>query len=414
MRLNRNYYILLAIIVFAGLYSCEEDCLTTYDMVYYEPVYTTWDEIKAMIGSEDARAIKKPGKIFALGNYLFINEVNEGIHVIDNADPADPQNIKFINIPGSLDIAVASGRLYVDNYTDLITLEISDLDNVTELFRVGDVFSDDANGFWYGYEEDRVITGWELVETDYEFDCNDIVLFDGVFETAGGPVMNADAATQDVAGKAGSMARFALHFTNLYALNNFEIHVFNLANQLTLANTVDIQWGVETIFPSGNHLFIGANNGMHILDISDPLNPLHLSTYAHITSCDPVVVRDDLAYVTLRSGNDCQGFTNQLDVIDISDLSQPSLLKSYEMYNPHGLGLAGDLLFLCDGDEGLKVFDNEDHMDMQMIKHYGEIHAYDVIPFGTKLFMIGDGGFYQYDYSDIDNIHLISTIPVED
>jgi len=28
------------------------------------------------------------------------------------------------------------------------------------------------------------------------------------------------------------------------------------------------------------------------------------------------------------------------------------------------------------------------------------------------LFMIGDDGFYQYDYSDLQNIHQISFIPV--
>jgi hypothetical protein len=27
--------------------------------------------------------------------------------------------------------------------------------------------------------------------------------------------------------------------------------------------------------------------------------------------------------------------------------------------------------------------------------------------------MIGDGGFYQYDYSDLQNIHQISLIPVK-
>ena len=37
----------------------------------------------------------------------------------------------------------------------------------------------------------------------------------------------------------------------------------------------------------------------------------------------------------------------------------------------------------------------------------------DVIPFEDYLFMIGDDGFYQYDYSDLQNIQQISFIPVK-
>ena len=39
-----------------------------------------------------------------------------------------------------------------------------------------------------------------------------------------------------------------------------------------------------------------------------------------MTSCDPVVVQGDYAFVTLRGGTECQGFSNQLDIIDISTL----------------------------------------------------------------------------------------------
>lgn len=401
----------------ATLTSCKKECVTSYEAVYYEPVYTTWDEIKASIGSEAPRSIQNPGKMFAIGDLLFISEVGKGIHVIDNSDKSDPQNIRFINIPGTLDVAVAGNTLYTDNYTDLIALDISDLENVTEIDRVSNVFFGNAEGFWYDYSTDRVITGWEVTETVYEYDCDEIMLFDqagfgGVFETANGPVAVA-AAGSDVAGRAGSMARFALYQTNLFALNDAELHTFSIAGQLSLGNTMYVEWGVETLFPYGNHLFVGANNGMHILNVVNPMNPVLVSTYSHITSCDPVVVEDDLAYVTLRSGNNCQNFTDQLEVIDISDLSQPQLLKTYPMFNPHGLGLAGDLLFLCDGDEGLKVFDKQDPLDLSMIKQYDGINAFDVIPYGNYLLMIGSDGFYQYDYSDIDNIHLVSFIAVE-
>ena len=44
---------------------------------------------------------------------------------------------------------------------------------------------------------------------------------------------------------------------------------------------------------------------------------------------------------------------------------------------------------------------------------FSNIHAYDVIPLGSILFMIGDNGFYIYDYSDIEQISLLGTLPVK-
>jgi hypothetical protein len=123
---------------------------------------------------------------------------------------------------------------------------------------------------------------------------------------------------------------------------------------------------------------------------------------------------DHYAYVTLRSGTACQGFTNQLEVIDISDLRTPSLVKVYPMQNPHGLGIDNGTLFICEGEYGLKVFDakNVTTIDQGLLAHFKDKDAYDVIPLGNILVVIGKDGLYQYDYSDPKNLKLLSVIPV--
>jgi hypothetical protein len=87
---------------------------------------------------------------------------------------------------------------------------------------------------------------------------------------------------------------------------------------------------------------------------------------------------------------------------------------SYFMTNPHGLGKDGDLLFICDGSAGLKVYDAADpkNITSHLIYSYPNIKAYDVIPIGSVLVLIGDDGLYQYNYSNIQDITLMSTIPV--
>jgi hypothetical protein len=133
-----------------------------------------------------------------------------------------------------------------------------------------------------------------------------------------------------------------------------------------------------------------------------------------VRSCDPVVVEGDLAYVTLRSGTTCQGFTNQLEVIDIKDLTNPVLLKIYPMTNPHGLGIDNKNLFICDGDDGLKIYDATDHLKISdnQLAHYKNINTYDVIPYNNVAIMTGKDGIYQFDYSNPKDIKLLSKVTI--
>jgi hypothetical protein len=153
---------------------------------------------------------------------------------------------------------------------------------------------------------------------------------------------------------------------------------------------------------------------MHILDISTPESPVKISTYEHVMSCDPVVVDGSYAYVTLRTGTTCARGVDQLEVIDISNLESPRLVRAYPMTNPHGLGIDDKTLFICDGDAGLKAYDASDvnAIDQNQVAHYADINALDVIPFNDVLMMIGDDGIFQYDYTDPKNIKLLSKLAI--
>ena len=217
-------------------------------------------------------------------------------------------------------------------------------------------------------------------------------------------------------GVGGSLARFTISDNHLYLLDGSDLQTVNVSTEKEpiAKNRTTISWDIETIFPYKSNLFIGASSGMYILDISSPEAPVQISTYQHVRSCDPVVVDDDYAYVTLRSGTACQGFTNQLEIIDIKNLASPQLLKTYAMTNPHGLGIDNNTLFICDGDDGLKTFDATDinAIDKNLIAHYKDINARDVIPFNNILMMIGADGIFQFDYSNPQEMKLLSKIEV--
>lgn len=105
----------------------------------YKPVYVPKEEAKT-IKVLPPREVTTQGKIYVKDNYIFVGDVNLGVHVIDNTDPRHPQKIAFIQIYGNHDIAVKGNTLYADNMEDLVALDISDLQNIQVSKRIPDVY----------------------------------------------------------------------------------------------------------------------------------------------------------------------------------------------------------------------------------------------------------------------------------
>ncbi len=102
------------------------------------------------------QSISRLGKIYYKAPYIFMNDVLKGIHILDNTDPANPQKIGFINIPGNRDISIKGNYMYVDNYKDLVCLDISDYNNLREVSRVEGLYDADYSIFpdnYTGYFE---------------------------------------------------------------------------------------------------------------------------------------------------------------------------------------------------------------------------------------------------------------------
>jgi len=310
---------------------------------------------------------------------------------------------------------------------DLVSFDIGNPNNIVEIDRLEEVF---MNYNYYSAEyyqsQRQVIVDWEFVEerTLTEVDCNSAYGYDGrlidgmmAFSDRSALTVGSNGSTAG-AGIGGSMASFTIYDDFLYGIDNEKVILADISTveAPALHSRISVGWGIETLFPYGDKLFIGANDGMYIYDNAEPSNPQFISKYQHINSCDPVVVQGNYAYVTLRSGNQCQGFSDQLEVIDISNLQSPSLVKEYPMYNPHGLGIDGNALFICDGQAGLKIYNAEDvnQIHNNLIKQYRNLTPIDVIPLDNVLMMISEQGLYQYDYSNLEDIRLISSILIEE
>ncbi len=418
----RNFFLIL---IFASvLSSCADKRLQTYTANV--PEYMTYDALRTSFEVSEGKALTHPGKIYFKDQVMYINEYRKGIHVVDLSDPSNPQLKAFISIPGNVDMAIKDNVLYADSYIDLVLVDITNPLQPVEKKRIEGLFEYVIPPYDYDYpldeidQEKGVITGFEIKEITREVPLNPYpwpVYYD--YSAASGLLSSAASSPggTESYGVGGSMARFLTYDDYLYVLEStYNLKSFDISNfDQPALKTEKYLWGnVETIFIADEYMYVGASNGMHILSLEEPAVPTLLSTYQHITSCDPVVVAGNRAYVTLRAGNNCGGDQNLLEVIDISDKYEPKRMASYGMTEPYGLGIDQNTLFVCEGGYGLKVYDSSDPLEItsNKIAEFGDIHAHDVIPLASFLFMIGADGFFVYDYSDLQDIKLMGTLPV--
>lgn len=149
-----------------------------------------------------------------------------------------------------------------------------------------------------------------------------------------------------------------------------------------------------------------------IYDIKNPENSEFISEFRHGTACDAVIVDGDYAYVTLKGGNFCGNTESGPYVVNIANLKNPELKVIYPMTGTNDLGLKGDRLFICDGSDGLKVFDKSEASNLVQISHFEAMEAYDVIPLEKSLLLIGNGTLRQCEYTD-ESIQLLRTFSLD-
>lgn len=412
-------------ILATSLSGCMDKTIERVTYTVNVPVYMSYSEFRSSFKTSEPKEISQPGKIYFKDNFLFVNELQKGIHVIDNSDPAHPKKVAFYDIIGNVDMAIKGNILYADSYIDLVAIDISDISKPKEVGRLKNIFPEvvPVGDRWYPFvdvdKSKGVIVGWEVrTVTEEVYNNTDWgwkiyrgdLIFAAYANDAGGNWSSG-------AGNGGSMARFMLNGDNLYLIaHSWMLKTVDIKkpDKMSVVDSIAVPRTMETLFKLGEKLFVGTTSGMLIYDISNPVKPVQISVYNHITACDPVVADNKYAYVTLRTGTRCANSQNLLDVIDISSITNPYLVKSYPLFNPHGLGIDGNLLFICDGKAGLKIYDRSDPLAIitNQIAHYPDMDTYDVIPMNGILILTGQDGIFQFDYTNPKNIKKISQIKV--
>ena len=425
---NLVFVFFAGIIAFSG---CSDSVTETVTFMINEPVFMSEEAFrKSVIVSPEPQPISNYGKMCFYERYIYIAESEKGIHIINNSDPEKPQNVGFIELLGNADLAIRNNKLYADALIDLVWFDISNPAKPTLEGRLEGVFAKymplpptdneyciDYNMCYDTYGSKGVVVGWEVKKRTETVTYETNRWWWGVYYTdqisvAGGASNKAPGSSSGSVGVNGSMSRFALYKDYLYTVINNKMNIIDLSGDepKKAAEDIPVGWNVETIFSYKDNMFMGTPTGMLIYSVANPLKPEYVVSVTHIFGCDPVVVENDMAYVTIHAGNFCGQNNNDLIIYDVSNVKSPKHIVTYAMTKPKGLGIDNGTLFVC--DDGLKIFNASDPQTLMAnrLAHFADIDGFDVIPFDNLLMMIAEDGLYQYDYTDLKKIRRLSKL----
>lgn len=322
-------------------------------------------------------------KIYLWNGYLLRSTPNS-ISFYDVSNPNSPSFYSSISIDGNNDISIKENYLYSDSYNNFITFDISDPYSPTPLDTIKNIF-----------EKSHTFMGSNIVENN-RFGCS----------SCGKQTVTSPTTS----GTSGSTARFTIVNDFLYCIDLDFLHILDIStpNKPREVNSLHVAWNIETVYSYNNNLFIGGRNGMYIYNIDDGKNPKYVSEFTHVSSCDPVVVEKNRAYVTLREGNGCNGFTNELDIIDITNIKNPKMISKTEMSYPYGLAVNNHILYICEANYGMTILDVSNPLQIDTLSTIKNSIPNDVIYSENLLYVTGKNSILIIDVSDSKNPKILS------
>lgn len=247
------------------------------------------------IGSFDTSGISKA--VAVENQYMYIADGREGLRILNVSDPRFPGEVGFFNTPSSAeDVAVVNKFAYVaDGRSGLLVINVEDKSSPK---RFGN-------------------------QSEYKIN--------------------------------GSILRVAIQENYAYLgdnRNNLRIVNINNPRKIEEVSVLDVGAEIKDMDVLGDRAYLATGvQGMVVVDISDPVQPVILNTFDTSGVVQDVAVDGGvLAY--LADG------TNGLLVLDITDLNVVEPIGSYDQFlNANQVALNEGALYVSDRDSSLNVVD---------------------------------------------------------
>lgn len=346
--------------------------------------------------ARSAPDLTDPINIYLYDTLLLVSDRDRGIHVYSVKERCAPAWLQTIPLRGNTGMAVKDSILFANSHGSLLAIRLHDdsLYTIASVLNGSRSHPGDYGDYCYG-------------DYDYYggFGC-------GCTEYAT-VADNAPRAAGGGGGVGGSYATFAVIDSFLYYIDGYYIKTLDItdpAHPRPLADTY-VGWEIETLFPTHDHLFVGGTRGMYVLDRSDPSDPREIGRVEHFRACDPVVVRDSTAFVTLRGGTRCGEAPDTLLVVNIADPAAPKVIGGADAPSPYGLAVKDTLLYVANGTRGFTLYSVAEPAAVRKTGDWSTPPATDFIWMDSTLYTMALGHLSILHVGDPHSPREIAVIP---
>ncbi|HUI93139.1 MAG TPA: hypothetical protein VLX68_12900 [Chitinivibrionales bacterium] len=325
-----------------------------------------------------------PVNFYLYDTLLLISDSVAGIHVYSVKNPQAPKFLMRIPLKGNTGIAMKDNVVFANSWGSILAIRLTG----ESTYEIAEYIKEDPD--------------YIPMPIDYGGGLS-------CFPSESAP---AYSGTGGASGTGGSYAVFAVIGSYLYYLDGSSVITMDISTpaQPNKLSSTYIDWSSETLFPTDKYLFVGGSNGMYVLDRSNPANPLSIGSFAHFRAKDPVVVRDSVAFVTLRTTNDLTASRDELLSVSLDPITNPSVISEKPLYTPWGLAVSDTLLYVGNGANGFSLVNVKDPGQMAVVKSWQTPEVKDFIWQGNRLYVMTFGEIMIYDATDPQAPVLLGTI----
>tara|TARA_R100001369_G_scaffold29172_4_gene52733 strand:+ start:223068 stop:223535 length:468 start_codon:yes stop_codon:yes gene_type:complete len=135
----------------------------------YKPITQSRQDFEKSISIMGERPVINSGKIYVKDDLIYLNELGEGFHIIDNSDAINPQPVAFLKIPLATDLAIRNNIIYVHHAVDLVAFTYSLNSNLLNIVhRERNVFPrlrspEGLEPSFYNVPENEIVIGYQQI-----------------------------------------------------------------------------------------------------------------------------------------------------------------------------------------------------------------------------------------------------------
>ncbi|MFT5722933.1 MAG: hypothetical protein ACI9JN_000038 [Bacteroidia bacterium] len=405
----KNLPLSLVIFLFgvSSLTSCISNCDKT---VYYYtkiPVYGSFESIRNSFEVLGVQPMDSIDRIIELDHAYFLQEKGKGIHVISKPTTSLPTRTSFISVPGCLSIEGQGNTIYVGQATDLIIIDVSDLNNMSKTKVVRDIFNEEF------VKQDSFITDYkyEYIERLLEnTDCADGYIY-------------PENTTESFSTSQGPHVDFHITKDHLITADNAQLRNFliGITGTLTFKQSMNLvlsnRAGEILVSSSDTFIVVGSpTKNMILLSNDGALSRINGTSASSPFTCGKFfMIQNAIFYPDFSDHNNpnCNS-NNMLIVVPLRTNVNAPPTGTFSFTEPQYVSTIESKMLLCDGAGGLAMFDVSNpplfNSTVDILDELPNIHSKVSVMSAKFALVWGAGGLFYINVSDPRNIFVISKI----